>query len=248
MPEPGLSEPELERHAHRLALHGWGPGTQSALRDASVLVLGAGAVGCPVALQLAAAGVGRLGVADDATVALAGLGDECLHFTPDLGVAKAASAAAKLRFLNPGIVVEPYQVRVEAGNVEALLAGQDVIVECSGSADTRALVNAACCAAGMPLVIGAAGAAEGLALTVLAGRGPCWRCAFSEPPAPEGSGLLGPLAAMLGAALSLEALRLACGAPPVLAGCLLRVDPAALTTALVRVARRADCPACGASL
>ena len=127
----------------------WGAAAQVALREARVLVVGAGALGSPVALYLAGAGVGRLGILDDDAVELSNLHRQLLHFTPDLGVSKAESAAAKLRFLNPEVVVEPYRVRLEDGNAAELVAGHDLVVDCSDSFATRYALNAACCAAGV---------------------------------------------------------------------------------------------------
>ena len=144
---PLLTDAEMERYSRQLVLPEWTEMAQLALRDASVLVIGAGALGSPVALYLAGAGVGRLGIADDDDVELSNLHRQLLHFTPDIGVAKVESAATKLRFLNPEIVVEPYQVRVDATNAPGLIEGQDLVIDCSDSFETRYAVNAACCAA-----------------------------------------------------------------------------------------------------
>src|SRR5689334_3585308 len=113
---PLLTEEEISRYSRQLALPEWSELAQVALRDASVLIVGAGALGSPVALYLAGAGVGRIGIVDSDIVELSNLHRQPLHFTPDIGVSKAQSAAAKLRFLNPGVVVEPYQARLEADN------------------------------------------------------------------------------------------------------------------------------------
>ena len=115
-PVAPLTDAEIERYSRQLVLPEWGEAAQLALAEASVLVIGAGALGGPVALYLAGAGVGRLGIVDDDAVELSNLHRQPLHFTPDLGVPKAESAAAKLRFLNPDVIVEPYQVRVDAEN------------------------------------------------------------------------------------------------------------------------------------
>ena len=135
----------------------WSEAAQLALGDASVLVVGAGALGSPVATYLAGAGVGRLGIVDDGDVELSNLHRQHLHFTPDIGVPKAHSAAAKLGFLNPDIVVEPYQARVRRPRC---VDGQDLVVDCTDSFATRYAVNAACCAAGVPLVEGGVGRHE----------------------------------------------------------------------------------------
>ena len=140
----------LERYSRQLVLPQWSEAAQRALGEASVLVVGAGALGSPVATYLAGAGVGRLGVVDDGAVELSNLHRQHLHFTPDLGVPKAHSAAAKLAFLNNDVLVEPYQ----AAFSEAMLEGQDLVVDCTDAFATRYAINAACCAAGVRLVEG----------------------------------------------------------------------------------------------
>jgi adenylyltransferase/sulfurtransferase len=117
----------------------WSEAAQLALRDASVLVVGAGALGSPVSLYLAGAGVGRLGIVDSDAVQVSNLHRQLVHYSPDVGVAKVRSATAKVRFLNPEVEVEPYETRLEAGNVGELLEGFDAVVDCSDSFETRYL-------------------------------------------------------------------------------------------------------------
>jgi molybdopterin/thiamine biosynthesis adenylyltransferase len=212
-------------------------------------VIGAGALGAPVALYLAGAGVGRLGIIDDDDVELSNLHRQILHFTPDVGVAKAESAAAKLRFLNPGIVVEPYRVRVDAASVPSLIEGQDLVVDCSDSFATRYAVNAACCAAGVRLVEAGVLGMAGLVMSIKPGRTACYRCAFPEPPADAprcaDAGVLGPAAGVIGSLQALEALKLLTGVAPVIADGFLHVDLASGEFLRVHSARRDDCPDCG---
>jgi len=247
----GLSGAELERYSRQLVLPEWSEAAQLALRAASVLVVGAGALGSPVATYLAGAGVGRLGIVDADTVEVSDLHRQHLHFTPDLGVAKARSAAAKLGFLNPDVVIEPYQVRLDAANAAGLLAGQDLLVDCSDSFATRYAVNAACCAAGVPLVEAGVLGTSGLVMAIRPGETACYRCAFAEPP-PEGSvptcaeaGVLGPAAGVIGSLQALEALKLLTGVGEPLVDGFLQVDLTTLAFLRVAVARRADCPDCG---
>jgi molybdopterin/thiamine biosynthesis adenylyltransferase len=252
-PEPGrapLSEAELDRYSRQLVLPEWSEAAQVALREAAVLVIGAGALGSPVATYLAGAGVGRIGIADDDEVAVSNLHRQHLHFTPDVGVPKAASAAAKLAFLNPEIVVEPYQVRFEPANAAALVEGQDLVVDCSDSFETRYAVNAACCAAGIPLVEGGVVGLGGLVMAIRPGETACYRCAFPEPPPPGAApscaeaGVLGPAAGVIGSLQALEAIRLLAGLPGEAAGGFLEVDLARQTFVRVSVARRPACPDC----
>jgi molybdopterin/thiamine biosynthesis adenylyltransferase len=243
----GLSDAELERYSRQLVLPQWSERAQLALREASVLVVGAGALGSPVASYLAGAGVGRLGIVDSDDVELSNLHRQPLHFTPDLGVAKAHSAAAKLRFLNPGVVVEPYQARFAA----EMLEGAGLVVDCSDSFATRYEVNAACCAARIPLVEGGVIGLSGLVMAIWPGESACYRCAFPEPPPPGAqpscaeAGVLGPAAGVIGSLQALEAMKLLAGLDGALLDAFLQVDLHDHGFLRVAVSRRADCPDCG---
>ena len=248
-PPPDLTDAEIERYSRQLVLPEWGAAAQLAVNEASVLVIGAGALGAPVAHYLAGAGVGRIGILDDDAVELSNLHRQLLHFTPDVGVAKAESAAAKLRYLNPDIVVEPYQVHADAENAAALVEGQDLVVDCSDSFATRYAVNAACCAARVPLVEAGVLGMSGLVMSIKPGRTACYRCAFPVEPldAPRcaDAGVLGPAAGVIGSLQALEALKLLTGVAPPIADGFLQVDLATAEFLRVHASRRADCPDCG---
>ena len=243
-----LSDEEVERYSRQLVLPEWSKAAQIALREASVLVVGAGALGSPVAAYLAGAGVGRLGIVDFDVVEASNLHRQTLHFTPDLGVPKAESAAAKLRFLNPEIVVEPYQARF----APAMLEGADLVVDCSDSFATRYEVNAACCAARTALVEGGVVGLSGLVMAIRPGESACYRCAFPEPPPPGAAptcaeaGVLGPAAGVVGSLQALEALKLLAGLDGALLGAFLQVDLYDHGFLRVAVSRRPDCADCGA--
>jgi len=249
-----LADAELERYSRQLGLPEWSERAQLALRTASVLIVGAGALGSPAALYLAAAGIGRLGIVDDDAVGLPDLQGEPLHFSPDVGVAKVHSAAAKLGYLNPEVEVVPYQVRVEASNAAGLLEGHDLVVDGSDVSATRYAVNAAACAAGVPLVEGGVLGTSGFVMAVRPGETACYRCAFGAPP-PAGAaptrapaGGLGPAAGVIGSLLALEALKLLTGFAAPLTGAYLRVELASLECSRVPVERRPDCPDCGSEV
>jgi molybdopterin-synthase adenylyltransferase len=212
-----------------------------------VLVVGAGALGSPVATYLAGAGVGRLGLVDDGDVELSNLHRQHLHFTPDIGVPKADSAVAKLGFLNPDIVVEPYRAEFNA----AMLEGQDLVVDCTDSFEARYAINAACCAAGVPLVEGGVVGMSGLVMAIRPGESACYRCAFPEAPpsAPTcaQAGVLGPAAGVIGSLQALEALKLLAGLPGGLTDAFLQADLGTGDFLRVTVRRRADCPDCAAA-
>jgi adenylyltransferase/sulfurtransferase len=245
-PAGGLTGAELDRYSRQLVLPQWSEAAQLALREASVLVVGAGALGSPVAAYLAGAGVGRLGIVDHDAVEVSNLHRQPLHFTPDVGAPKAHSAAAKLGFLNPGVVVEPYQASFNP----AMLEGHDLVVDCSDSFETRYEVNAACCAVRAPLVEGGVTGLSGMVMAIRPGESACYRCAFPEPPPPGSvpscaeAGVLGPAAGVLGSLQALEALKLLAGLEGSLTGAFLQVDLADLGFLRVAVARREDCPDC----
>ena len=180
---------------------------------------------------------------------LSNLHRQLLHFTPDVGVAKADSAAAKLRFLNPEVVVEPYRARAGADNAAALVEGQDLVVDCSDSFATRYAVNAACCAARVPLVEGGVTGFSGLVMTVRPGATACYRCAFPvEPedgPGCAEAGVLGPAAGVVGSLQALEALRLLAGLEGGVEDGFLQIDLLEHAYVRVRAPRRPDCPDCG---
>jgi molybdopterin/thiamine biosynthesis adenylyltransferase len=242
----GLSEADVDRYSRQLVLPEWSEAAQLALREASVLVVGAGALGSPVAAYLAGAGVGRLGIVDSDDVEVSNLHRQPLHFTPDVGVSKAHSAAAKLRFLNPEVVVEPYQARF----APPMLDGVDLVVDCSDSFATRYEVNAACCADRIPLVEGGVVGMSGLVMAIRPGETACYRCAFPAPPPPGSApscaeaGVLGPAAGVIGSLQALEALKLLAGLDGALLGAFLQVDLYDHGYLRVAVSRRGDCADC----
>jgi molybdopterin-synthase adenylyltransferase len=246
---PLLSDEEMTRYSRQLLLPEWSELAQVALRDASVLVVGAGALGSPVALYLAGAGVGRLGLVDSDVVEVSNLHRQPLHFTPDMGMAKVESAAAKLRFLNPEVLVETYNVRLDAENAAGLVEGQDLVVDCSDSFETRYGVNAACCASGIDLVEGGAVGWQGMVMGIRPGVSACYRCAFAETPSNAPScaseGIVGPAAGVIGSLQALEALKFLTGAAPPLTDAFVTVDLATLEVMHVHTQRREDCPDCG---
>ena len=246
-PDPAaLSPDEVARYSRQLVLPEWSEAAQLALREASVLVVGAGALGSPVATYLAGAGVGRLGIVDADAVEVSNLPRQSLHFTPDLGVPKTHSAVAKLRYLNPEVLVEPYQARF----APPMLEGADLVVDCSDSFETRYEVNAACCAARVPLVEGGVVGLTGLVMGIRPGVSACYRCAFPEAPAGAPgcaeAGVLGPAAGVIGSLQALEALKLLVGLEGALLDAFLQVDLHDHTFLRVTTSRRADCPDCGA--
>ncbi|MEA2168985.1 MAG: hypothetical protein QOF76_2285 [Solirubrobacteraceae bacterium] len=244
-----LTDEEIERYSRQLVMEGWGEAQQMAVRDASVLVIGAGALGSPVAAYLAGAGVGRIGIVDDDIVELSNLARQHLHFTADLEEPKAHSAVAKLQLLNPEVMVEPYQVAINESNAEGLIVGHDIVIDCTDSFESRYLINAACCKAGVRLVEGGVAAMGGIVMSIDPGVTACYECAFPSFTAIEKScaelGVLGPAAGVVGSLQALEALKLLTGLQRPLLNSFVNLDLATMTFVRVMTQKRADCDACG---
>ena len=245
-----LSDSELERYSRQLVLPEWSGEAQERIKGASAIVVGAGALGSPAATYLAAAGVGRIGIVDSDPVELSNLHRQPLHFTPDLGRNKAENAAFKLGVLNPEVALDPYPVRLEDANAAAIVAGADVVVDCSDTFETRYLVNDACCAEGVQLVEAGVLGFGGLVMAIRPGDSACYRCAFPVPP-PEGSvpscreaGVLGAMAGIVGSIQALEALKLLSGVGEPLTDRILQIEGSTMSQVLVSTERRDDCPAC----
>ncbi len=232
-----LGPDELERYARHIVLREVGGPGQAALKRARVLVVGAGGLGAPVLLYLAAAGVGTLGVIDDDTVALSNLQRQVIHATPDLGMPKVESAAAAIRRLNPHVAVETHPVRLTAANARDLIAQYDLVADGSDNFATRYLVSDACYFEKKSLVTAAVGVFDGTLTTIRAhGRAkdgkpnPTYRCLFPEPPPPgtvpacAEAGILGALTGVLGSLIALEVIREIVGFGEGLVGRLLMID------------------------
>jgi adenylyltransferase/sulfurtransferase len=232
-----LDADELERYARHIVLREVGGPGQQALKRARVLVVGAGGLGAPVLLYLAAAGVGTLAVVDDDKVALSNLQRQVIHGTPEIGEPKVASAAAAIRRLNPHVGVETHAVRLSAANALALVSAYDLVADGSDNFTTRYLVSDACYFAKRPLVTAAVGTFDGTLTTIRAHErrpdgapNPTYRCLFPEPP-PEGSvpacaeaGILGALTGVVGSLMALEVIREIVGFGEGLVGRLLMLD------------------------
>jgi molybdopterin-synthase adenylyltransferase len=236
-----LSDDELERYARHIVMREVGGPGQAALGRARVLVVGAGGLGAPALLYLAAAGVGTLGIIDDDLVSLSNLQRQVIHATPDIGAPKVESAAAVIGKLNPHVAVETHAVRLTAGNALDLIGCYDIVADGSDNFATRYLVSDACYIARKPLVTAALGMFDGTLTTIRAHeRGadgkpnPTYRCLFPEPPPPgtvpacAEAGVLGALAGVLGSMMALEVIREIVGFGDNLVGRLLMVDARAM--------------------
>lgn len=242
-----FSEGEVERYARHLVLREIGGPGQQKLKGASVLMVGAGGLGAPAALYLAAAGVGRIGLVDPDTAALSNLQRQVIYDMADIGRTKVAAAADHLLALNPEIVVETHAVAVTRDNAGALLAGYDLVLDGTDDFATRFAVSDACVAHGKTLVSGAISRWTGQ-VGVFAGR-PCYRCLVPDvPPDAEtcvSVGVVGALGGVIGSMMALEALKIIAGAGEPLAGRLLIYDALAAETRTVRIGADPACPSCG---
>ena len=247
-----LSQDELLRYSRHLLLPEVGPEGQRRLKAARVLLVGAGGLGSPAALYLAAAGIGTLGLVDFDAVDLTNLQRQVLHGTSDVGTAKTESAESRLRDLNPHVAVEKFSERLTSANARGILGEFDVIVDGSDNFPTRYLVNDAAVLSGKPNVYGAIFRFEGQVSVFDATRGPCYRCLYSEPPPPglvpscAEAGVLGVLPGVIGSLQALEAIKLVLGAGESLVGRLLLFDALALRFRELRLHKDPGCPLCGA--
>ncbi len=236
-----LSDEELERYARHIVLREVGGPGQAALGRARVLVVGAGGLGAPVLLYLAAAGVGTLGIVDDDVVTLSNLQRQVIHATPDVGVPKVGSAAAAIQRLNPHVTVEAHGVRLTAGNALDLIGRYDIVADGSDNFATRYLVADACYFARKPLVTAALGTFDATLTTIRAHEqrpdgkpNPTYRCLFPEPPPPGSvpacaeAGVLGALAGVIGSMMALEIIREIVGFGENLVGRLVMIDARAM--------------------
>ena len=253
-----LSADELERYARHIVLHDVGGPGQAALGRARVLVIGAGGLGAPLLLYLAAAGVGTLGVIDDDVISLSNLQRQVIHTTPDIGAPKVDSAVAMIRKLNPHVGVEPHGMRLTAQNALDLIGRYDIVADGSDNFATRYLVSDACYFAKKPLVTAALGTFDGTLTTIRAhergkdGRpNPTYRCLFPEPPPPgtvpacAEAGVLGALAGVMGSMAALEVIREIVGFGEGLVGRLLMVDARAMRFETLSYAWDPDNPLSG---
>lgn len=246
-----LSPPELVRYARHLTLPEVGTAGQERLRRARVLLVGAGGLGSPAALYLAAAGVGTLGIVDGDAVELSNLQRQVLHGTAAIGRPKTESARQRLADLNPHVVVETHPVRLSSENARAILGRYDLAIDGSDNFPTRYLVNDASVLLGKPYVYGSIFRFDGQVSVFAAPGGPCYRCLFADPPPPDlvpncaEAGVLGVLPGLVGSLQALEAIKWILGAGESLVGRLLLVDALRVRFRELSVTRDPDCQVCG---
>ena len=248
---PTLSAEEVKRYSRHLILPEVGMDGQRKLKQSSVLCIGAGGLGSPAAMYLAAAGVGRIGIVDFDVVDFSNLQRQLLHGTPDVGRSKLASAKDKINALNPHVQVDTYEVALSSENALELFAPYDVILDGTDNFPTRYLVNDACVLSGKPNVYGSIFRFEGQASVFATKDGPCYRCLYPEPPPPglvpscaEG-GVLGVLPGIIGVIQATEAIKLMLGIGEPLVGRFLIYDALNMKFRELRLRKDPECPVCG---
>ncbi len=246
-----LTHDELIRYSRQLALAEVGLAGQRRIKAARVLLVGAGGLGSPAAMYLAAAGVGTLGLVDFDVVDVSNLQRQIIHGTGDVGRPKLESAAARLRDVNPFVAIEQFATRLDSANAMEIIRGFDVVVDGSDNFPTRYLVNDACILAGKPYVYGSVYRFEGQASIFGAANGPCYRCLFREPPpahlvpsCSEG-GVVGVLPGIIGSIQALEAIKLILGKGETLIGRLALFDALRLGFRELKLSRDPECSVCG---
>ncbi len=247
-----FSNEELERYARHIVLHEIGGPGQQRLKAARVLVIGAGGLGSPAILYLAAAGVGTLGVVDDDAVSLSNLQRQVLHGTGEIGNPKVDSAGRAVARVNPHVSFAPHAVRLTEDNADEIVGAYDMVLDGSDNFATRYLANRVAARLQVPLVFAAIGRWEGqISVFRPWAGGPCYECVFPESPAPglvpacAEAGVLGAMTGVVGAMQAVEAVKLITGSGASLDGRLMLYDALQAETRTIKLAKRPDCPVCG---
>lgn len=246
-----LTREELVRYSRHILLPQVGENGQRALKKSRVLLIGAGGLGSPVALYLAAAGVGTIGLVDFDAVDLSNLQRQILHGSAAVGSPKIDSARDRLRDINPNVEVEAYETRFTSSNALEIARGYDLIVDGTDNFATRYLINDTSVLLGIPNVYGSVYRFEGQASVFGAPKGPCYRCLFREPPPPHlvpscaEAGVLGVVPGLVGTIQATEAIKIILGLGDTLAGRLLTIDVMTMAFRTIEIVPDPECPACG---
>ena len=243
---------QLERYSRHIILKEVGVKGQKKLLNSKVLIIGAGGLGAPAALYLAAAGVGTIGIADADVVDLSNLQRQVIHATADIGKPKVESAKESMLAINPDITVNTYQEFIYSGNIAEIIADYDFILDGTDNFPAKFLINDACVLAGKPFCHGGILRFFGQVMTYVPGEGPCYRCIFKQPPPPDAAptcrqaGVIGVIPGVVGCLQAMEAVKYLLGAGELLTGTLLTYDALDMTFEKIQLCRDPDCPVCGA--
>ncbi|MDR1764930.1 MAG: molybdopterin-synthase adenylyltransferase MoeB [Lachnospiraceae bacterium] len=244
---------QLQRYSRHIILQEVGAKGQRKLCEAKVLIIGAGGLGAPAALYLAAAGIGTIGIADADEVDLSNLQRQVIHTTPDVGKAKVLSAQETMNRINPEVTVKTYRTFVMADNIMELIADYDFILDGTDNFPAKFLINDACVLAGKPFSHAGIIRFKGQLMTYVPGQGPCYRCVFREPPPPDAvptckqAGVIGAMGGVIGSLQAMEAIKYILGKGDLLTGYLLTYDALKMDFRKIRLPRRDTCAVCGKS-
>ena len=246
-----LTEEQIERYSRHIILKEVGGKGQQKLLDSKVLIIGAGGLGSPIALYLAAAGVGTIGIADADDVDLSNLQRQVIHFTGDVGKPKVYSAREKMREINPDVTVNTYREWVSAANINAIIDTYDFIIDATDNFAAKFLINDACMLAGKPYSHGGILAFDGQTITVKPCESACYRCIFPEPPPKDAiptcsrAGVIGVLPGIIGTIQATEAIKFILGKGELLTDRLLTYNALQMRFREVPLKRKTACPICG---
>ncbi len=247
----GFTEDEIKRYSRQIVLKNVGGIGQKKLRSSSVLIVGAGGLGCPAAFYLAAAGIGRIGILDFDTVDLSNLQRQILHFTKDVGTPKTASAAEKLRALNPNVTIEPLETQLTPKNARDIVKQYDYVIDGSDNFATKYIINDACVAEGIPFTIAGILKFDGQIITVIPNKTACYRCIFPSPPPPgmvpscSQAGVFGAIPGIVGSIQASEAIKYLLGIGKLITDSILIINIESLDFQLVSIGKTENCKACG---
>ena len=246
-----LTEDQIERYSRHIILKEVGGKGQKKLFNGKVMIIGAGGLGSPIALYLAAAGVGTIGIADADTVDLSNLQRQIAHHTKDIGVAKVLSAKEKMVAMNPDVRVNTYETWVTAANILGIIGEYDFVIDGTDNFAAKFLINDACVLAGIPYSHGGILQFDGQTMTVKPGESACYRCIFPTPPPKEAiptcstAGVIGVLPGVLGTIQATEAIKHLLGIGDLLTGRLLTYNALRMKFREVSIKRKSSCPVCG---
>ncbi len=242
---------QLERYSRHIILKEVGVKGQKKLCNAKVLIIGAGGLGAPAALYLAAAGVGTIGIVDADVVDLSNLQRQVIHATADIGTAKVTSAKESMNAINPDVKVVTYQDYVTSNNIMDLIKDYDFILDGTDNFPTKFLINDACVMAKKPFSHAGIIRFKGQLMTYVPGEGPCYRCAFKNPPPPDvvptckQAGVIGAMGGVIGSLQAMEAIKFIVGQGQLLTGRLLTYDALKMEFHTIKLPKNKDCPICG---
>ena len=246
-----LNDKQIERYSRNIILEQVGGAGQEKLLESKVLIIGAGGLGSPATLYLAAAGVGTIGIVDSDKVELTNLQRQILHHTTDVGVEKVKSAENKIQAINPDIIVKTYQARLTAKNISKIIRQYDFVIDATDNFSAKFLINDACYFEKIPFSHAGILKFYGQLITILPGKTTCYRCIFNAPPPADAvptcaqAGVLGVLAGVIGSLQATEAIKYLLGIGDLLTGTLLTYDALQMDFRAVNFNRNHDCPLCG---